>query len=160
MFVYRISKKSYINDLSGIGAGLYGGRWNPKGMNMVYTSSSIALASLEYLVHNYHLLSTAIISLAKIEVGVPSPILEYQSNELPENWNLQLGPQYATQQIGRDFILNGIDYMLKVPSAVVPGEFNLLLNPYHSRHSQTKIIEKIDPFVFDKRILNLVTSNN
>ena len=160
MFVFRISKNSYINDLSGIGAGLYGGRWNPKGVNMVYTSSSIALASLEYLVHNYHLLSTADICLAKIEVGSPSPILEYQANELPENWNLQLGSQDATQQIGRDFILNGIDYVMKVPSAVVPGEFNLLLNPYHSRHVQTKIKEKIDPFVFDKRILDLVTNNN
>ena len=160
MFVFRISKKSYINDLSGIGAGLYGGRWNPKGVNMVYTSSSIALASLEYLVHNYHLLSTADICLAKIEVGSPSPILEYQANELPENWNLQLGSQDATQQIGRDFILNGIDYVMKVPSAVVPGEFNLLLNPYHSQHVQTIIKEKIDPFVFDKRILDLVTNNN
>ncbi len=160
MFVYRISKKSYINDLSGIGAGLYGGRWNPKGVNMVYTSSSIALASLEYLVHNYHLLSTADICLAKIEVGIPSPILEYQSKELPENWNLQLGPQFATQQIGREFIMNGIDYVLKVPSAVVPGEFNFLLNPYHSRHAQTKIADIIDPFVFDKRILDLGTNSD
>lgn len=158
MFVYRISRKSYINDLSGIGAGLYGGRWNPKGVNMVYTSSSIALASLEYLVHNYHLLSTADICLVKIEIANPSPILIYQSAELPENWNLQLGPQYATQQIGRDFILEGIDYVLKVPSAVVPGEFNLLLNPYHSRHAQTKIVEIIDPFIFDKRILDLGTN--
>jgi len=160
MFVFRISKKSYINDLSGIGAGLYGGRWNPKGVNMVYTSSSIALASLEYLIHNFHLLSTADICLAKIEVGLPSPILEYQSNELPDNWNLQLGSQYATQQIGRYFALNGNDYVLKVPSAVAPGEFNLLLNPYHPSHAQTKIIEKIDPFVFDKRLLDLATNKN
>ena len=160
MFVYRISKKYYINDLSGIGAGLYGGRWNPKGVNMVYTASSIALASLEYLVHNYHLLSTADICLAKIDVSSPSPILEYQLSELPENWNLQLGTQYATQQIGREFIMNGIDYVLKVPSAVVPGEFNFLLSPYHSRHAHTNIVEMIDPFVFDQRLLDLATNNN
>jgi len=141
MFVYRISKKSYINDLSGIGAGLHGGRWNPKGVNMVYSSSSIALASLEYLFHNYHLLSTDKLCLAKIEVGSPSPLLEYKSKELPENWNLQLGTQYASQQIGKDFILSGICYVMKVPSAIVPGEFNLLLNPYHSQHSRTKILE-------------------
>jgi len=155
MFVYRISKKAHINDLSGIGAGLYGGRWNPKGVNMVYSSGSTALACLEFLVHNYHLLSTANICLAKIKVNFPSPILEYNANELPGNWNLQLGPQYSTQKIGRDFILEGIDYVLKVPSAIVPGEFNILLNPYHSRHVQTKIVELIDPFVFDKRILGL-----
>ncbi len=158
MFVYRISKKAYINDLSGIGAGLYGGRWNPKGVNMVYSSGSIALACLEFLVHNYHLLSTANICLVKIIVNFPSPILEYKANELPEYWNLQLGTQHATQKIGRDFIMEGIDYVLKVPSAVVPGEFNILLNPYHPRHAQTKIVELIDPFVFDKRILDLVTN--
>jgi len=155
MFVYRISKKTHINDLSGIGAGTYGGRWNPKGINIVYTSSSIALASLEYLVHNFHLLSTADICLAKIKIGRPSPILEYPAKELPLNWNLQIRQQYTTQCIGKEFYLEGNDYILKVPSAVVSGEFNLLLNPLHINHSKTKVAEVIDPFVFDQRILNL-----
>jgi len=153
MFVYRISKKTHIYDLSGIGAGLYGGRWNPKGINVVYTSSSIALASLEYLVHNYHLLSTTIICLAKIKIGASS-LFEYPLKKLPLGW-IQLKKQYATQQIGKEFFINGVDYILKVPSAVVPGEFNLLLNPQHEHHVNTKVVEVIDPFVFDQRILNL-----
>ena len=140
MFVYRISKKTRINDLSGIGAGLYGGRWNPKGINMVYTSSGTALACLEYMVHNFHLLSTAEICLAKIKIGTPSPILEYQAKELPVDWNLQLRQQYTTQNIGKKFYLKGTEYILKVPSAIVLGEFNMLLNPLHPHHARTKII--------------------
>ena len=155
MHVYRISKKVHINDLSGIGAGLYGGRWNPKGINLVYTSSSIALASLEYLVHNYHLLSTAEICLAKIKIGTPKPVQELQIKDLPLEWNLQMKELQATQQIGKEFYLQRNDYILKVPSAVVPQEFNILLNPLHKHHARTKVIEIIDPFVFDQRLLNL-----
>jgi RES domain-containing protein len=155
MHVYRISKKVHINDLSGIGAGLYGGRWNPKGINLVYTSSSIALASLEFLVHNFHILSTARVCLAKIEIGAAKSILELRNNDLPLNWNMQLSQQYATQRLGKEFLLNGSKYILKVPSAVVPGEFNLLLNPIHSNHVKTKVVEVIDPFIFDQRLLNL-----
>lgn len=155
MFVYRISKKSYINDLTGVGAGMYGGRWNPIGMNMVYTSGSIALATLEYLVHNFHLLSTAEICLAKIKIKNPALPHEISTSDLASGWNRQLHQQYATQQIGRDFIKKGTDYILKVPSAVVPGEFNMLLNPNHKYHTFTKVVEVIDPFTFDQRILNL-----
>lgn len=122
---------------------------------MVYTSGSIALASLEYLVHNIHLLSTAEVCLAKIKISKPSPILEYQMSELPKNWNLQMRNQRDTQQIGRDFYLRGEEYILKVPSAIIPGEFNILLNPNHIHHNRTKIVEVIDPFTFDQRILNL-----
>lgn len=155
MIVFRISKKAHIEDLSGIGAGLYGGRWNPRGMNLVYTSSSIALTSLEYFVHNYHLLSTAEICLAKIKIGKSTSLQEVESKDLPHDWNLPMKELNATQQIGKKFYLQGSDYILKVPSAVVPQEYNLLLNPLHKDHQHTKIIERIDPFVFDQRLLNL-----
>ncbi len=155
MVVYRISKKEYIQDLSGIGAGLHGGRWNPKGLNMVYTSGSIALASLEYLVHNYHLLSTTTVCLAKIEIGMPGEIMEYSIEKLPTGWNEQMRSLVSTQNIGKKMLLARNNYVLKVPSAVVPGEFNLLLNPLHAHHAQTKVMEMIDPFIFDQRVLNL-----
>jgi RES domain-containing protein len=155
MIVYRISKKNRINDLSGLGAGLYGGRWNPKGLNMVYTSGSIALAALEYLVHNFHILSTAEICLAKIKIAKPFPIREYKLKDLLPGWNKQMDLQFTTQQIGKEFYLKGTDYILKVPSAVVPGEFNILLNPNHKNHARTKVVDVIDPFSFDQRILDL-----
>ena len=155
MFVYRISKKEYCKDLSGIGAGLFGGRWNPRGVNMVYTSSSIALASLEYMVHNYHLLSTAKVCLTKIEISSSASITTMLGSNLPVGWDLQMSKQLATQTIGKDFFLKGDDYGLRVPSAVVPDEFNILLNPMHTDHSNTKIVKILDPFVFDQRLLKL-----
>ncbi len=158
MFVYRISKKEYVNDLSGTGAGLYGGRWNPKGLNMVYASGSIALACLEFLIHNYHILSTTRTCLAKIEIGQPEPLSEIETDRLPPDWNSKTKTPGSTQEIGRNFILNGKDYLLKVPSATVPGEFNILLNPYHKSHSQTRIADLIDPFSYDERLLKLTGS--
>jgi len=155
MIVYRISKKAHIQDLSGIGAGLHGGRWNPIGINLVYTSSSIALASLEYMVHNYHLLSTAEVCLAKIKIAGVSSILEVKAGTLSRDWNLPMSQQSATQQVGKDFFLKGNKYILKVPSAIIPQEHNLLLNPHHPHHKKTKIVEVIEPFLFDDRIINL-----
>jgi len=155
MFVYRISKKTYGKDLSGIGAGIYGGRWNPKGLNMVYSASSIALASLEFMVHNYHLLSTAKICMAKIEIASPFSLKEIPIQELPKGWNLQMQSQFLTQKLGKEFLQENKHYILKVPSAVIPGEYNLLLNPFHKEHSNTKVVDMIDPFVFDKRLFDL-----
>src|SRR3954470_8827955 len=54
MLVYRISKRSFAGDLNGIGARLYGGRWNSVGISMLYTASSRSLAILEILVHTTH----------------------------------------------------------------------------------------------------------
>ncbi|MBM2839324.1 MAG: family phosphorylase, partial [Deltaproteobacteria bacterium] len=51
MDLFRIAKTKYINDLSGNGARVYGGRWNEKGVAVIYTSESRALAALEFLVH-------------------------------------------------------------------------------------------------------------
>ena len=46
MIVYRLSKSKYSADLTGKGAEKAGGRWNSKGVAMVYTSTSRALVPL------------------------------------------------------------------------------------------------------------------
>ena len=158
MFVYRISKKEYSNDLSGIGAGLYGGRWNPKGINMVYAAGSIALAGLEFMVHNYHLLKTTTICMVKVKIPPQASVLPYSLKKMSEGWNSPLGYQEITKAIGKEFYLEARHYVLKVPSAVIPGEYNYLLNPQHKYHAETRIVNIIDPFVFDQRLLNLSKS--
>jgi RES domain-containing protein len=156
MIVYRIGKKEYINDLAGVGAGLFGGRWNPKGINLVYTAGSLSLAMLEFFVHNYHILSTSTICLARIEIRNTDRLQHYPISALPDGWNSPKGHSRLCRQIGKDFVKSGLDYLLKVPYVIVQGEYNILLNPAHSDHLHTKIIEIIDPFEFDGRLLELV----
>ena len=68
MLLYRISKSIYADDLSGTGAGFYGGRWNPKGFQMVYTAGSTSLAILEFLAHNFQLMPQLELTLATIDI--------------------------------------------------------------------------------------------
>ena len=79
MIVYRISKTKNIKDLSGTGARIFGGRWNNKGVSIIYASESRALATLEYLVHVPLSLMPTDLSLAAIKIPdsiVPKNILD------------------------------------------------------------------------------------
>ncbi|MEM7548488.1 MAG: RES family NAD+ phosphorylase [Bacteroidota bacterium] len=152
MHVYRICKRKYSNDLSGVGAGLYGGRWNPRGMNLLYTAGSISLACLEYLVHNIHLSEATDICLSIIEIPDDSKIHSVTKESLPDDWNETSYLPHSTQSVGEDFINAGKNYILMVPSAVVPNEFNYLINPQHSDHTKTKTVKKTDPFELDSRL--------
>lgn len=154
MLLYRISKATYSDDISGTGAGLFGGRWNPKGLNMVYTAGSISLATLEYLAHNIHLLATAEISLSIISIPHHASVRELNSDKLPAQWNSKMNLKQS-QEIGAEFLKESKSYILKVPSVIVPQEFNYLLNPNHAEHEQTKVVDKISPFEIDQRLFKL-----
>src|SRR5690349_20226228 len=86
MIVYRLSKGQYHADLSGKGAELYGGRWNSKGVALLYTSQSRALAFAEVAVHlpvrivpkDYYLVSISFTDTIKI--------LEIAEADLPNDW--------------------------------------------------------------------------
>ena len=68
MIVYRFCHKKYARELSGIGAKLKGGRWNPPGIAVLYTSASISLALLEILANAYSLDDLQMIQLMEIEI--------------------------------------------------------------------------------------------
>lgn len=150
MRVFRLSREKYANDLSGKGAAIFGNRWNSKGVEMLYTAESRALAMAEVLVH----LSLAALpdDYMMIEIEVPDSIqielLDF--NSLDENWNTNpLDSQ--TQKMGDMFIRSKEKCVLKVPSAVVKGDFNYLLNPNHPEINRIKI-KSITKFPFDKRV--------
>lgn len=150
MRVFRLSREKYATDLSGKGAAIFGNRWNSKGVEMLYTAESRALAMAEVLVH----LSLAALpdDYMMIEVEIPDfiqvELLNF--NSLDENWNTNpLDPQ--TQTLGDTFIRSKEKCVLKVPSAVVKGDFNYLLNPNHPEIDKIKI-KSITEFPFDKRV--------
>jgi RES domain-containing protein len=150
MILYRIAKCNYVNDLTGTGARLYGGRWNSEGHSMVYLASSRALAVLEALVHLPPLLLPDNFCLAEIEVADKS-IFTLDIKTLPYNW-AAISPPAELKQIGNQFLKETKHLMMKVPSSVVPEEFNYLLNPFHPDITKAEI-RSIHPFNFDDRLL-------
>ena len=149
MLLYRITNVKYADDLSGNGARLYGGRWNSEGKPMVYLASSRSLAVLESLAH---LVATNIPNeLVMLTIDAPDDFLEIPENVLPDNWN-EYPEQHILKQIGNSFLQRNEHLLLKVPSALVPEEFNYLLNPLHPKAGKVRIIKKA-PFNFDDRLL-------
>jgi RES domain-containing protein len=147
MLVYRLAKEIYAKDLSGKGAELSGGRWNSKGISMLYTGQNIALCVSELAVH----LPLGIIPIGYclVHIEIPDkPIFELK--KLPQNWNF-FPHLTETQKLGDKFIKDNKFFAMKVPSASIQGEFNYLLNPRHPNCKEVKI-KKIEKFGFDGRL--------
>lgn len=136
---YRLTQTKYMETaFDGEGARLNGGRWNSLGTRMVYTASSLSLATLEILVHTedisviYELFSVIPISFDH------SLVKTISGKSLPQGWN---APQSVseTQIIGDRWIEQGSLAILEVPSAVTGNESNYLINPFHPDFSLIKI---------------------
>lgn len=150
MNIYRISTCTYIGDKTGIGAKKYGGRWNSKGTAVLYTSDSRALCTAEIAVHTP--LGIAPKNFCILEMTIPSSIaiLEMDLNELPKNWNV-FPHSKSTQKLGDTFVSENKYVAIKVPSSVVMGDFNYVLNPSHPDFSKIEFKE-VKPFSFDQRL--------
>lgn len=146
MILYRFSRSEYAN-ISGEGARLKGGRWNSKGFPVIYTSSAISLALLELLIHSASY--EEIHSNVLIQIEVPDiPIKSLAKTSLKLNWQKDID---YSRFIGNEFLKNKESLLLKVPSAVIPDEYNVLINPGHSGVKKVKLISaKI--FEFDIRL--------
>ena len=152
MRIFRLSRIKYANELSGVGAAKFGNRWNSKGTEIIYSAESRALAMAEVAVH----LSLAALpkDFMMIEIEIPTSIKINILSEksLSENWN-NFPHTLETQLIGDEFIHSNKFCVIKVPSAVVKGDYNYLINPHHKEMKKIKIIE-ISDFPFDKRIFH------
>lgn len=150
MRVFRLSREKYSKELSGKGASKSGNRWNSKGTEIIYTAESRALAMAEVAVHLT--LATLPSDYIMMEIDIPNTIKIKHLNpkDLPNNWR-DHPPSNNTQKIGDDFIDTNDYCILKVPSAVVKGDFNLLINPNHKDFKSIKI-SSVSTFPFDKRI--------
>lgn len=152
MDVYMISRDKYIHDLSGAGAKAYGGRWNKPGTAALYTSEVRSLALLELIVHfnssaafnmNYYFVC--------IEID-ESKIMHVNPHVLPENlsglnlhslWNITESYFSSKELLG-----------IKVPSIIVPKEYNFVLNPLSFYYNDVRIAHN-EPAVIDARLNKL-----
>ena len=151
MHAFRIAKTAQISDLSGTGAMLYGGRWNQKNVPVTYTSENRALATVEYLVHVPLSIIPSSVSIACF--GIPDDIIPEQVSiaNLPKNWRAYPAPEELAQ-LGTEWALAKRSLLLRVPSVIVAGEFNLLINPKHPEITRVNIA-KIERYSFNKRLL-------
>ena len=150
MIVYRLAKSKYSHDLSGKGAEKTGGRWNSKGVAMVYTSASRALCTAEIAVHTPLGIMPKDFELISIEIPDSIKIFELSVNDLPKDWN-SIPHSGKTQELGDKFVRENKHAVMKAPSAVVQGDFNYLINSNHEDAKNVKII-KLESFVFDQRM--------
>jgi RES domain-containing protein len=147
---WRITKQKYAKSaFAGDGARIYGGRWNSPGTAMIYTAQSQSLAVLEMLVHldSPDLLRKYVLFQVSID---PSHVLDLSFATLPRNWRADPVPA-RVREIGDDWVARSASAVLRVPSALVPGESNFLLNPRHSDFGKLRIGKPI-PFQYDPRL--------
>jgi RES domain-containing protein len=157
LVAWRLQKPGYGNSasdlLSGEGAWRAGGRWNSRGRRVVYMSCSVSLATMEMLAQGNNV--KILPHYLKLSVNIPEGvILELGESDWPPGWDDPAIHHPGTQQIGDDWIDLAQSAALLVPSVVVPGEWNVLLNPAHADFSRIVagpvIAYSVDPRIAGK----------
>ena len=120
------------DSLSGKGAEISGGRWNRTGNPVIYTASNVSLAALETLVH----FNAALLPLNRILVRIEVSKDVWDERVVADSASLQVGwdvvpPGMVTLDFGDQWLRSGASALLQVPSAIVPEEYNVLINPRH-----------------------------
>lgn len=146
MIIHRIVQERYKEDLSGEGARIYGGRWNPKGKAALYCSEHISLCMLENMVNMVDDLIRRNFCLMTLEIP-DQKIHPIDTKALKKGWIKDFD---YTQWLGKQF-LEQEGFILKIPSAIVQEENNFMINPGHRDFKKVKVIQS-KPFHFDERL--------
>jgi len=149
MKVWRLARGEHVAP-SGEGAKKYGGRWNPPGLAVVYTSESLALAALEALVQADGDIFPTDLVILSAEILDTVPIQTIFPKALPSNWNQFPAPP-ALHIIGVDWVRTNKAVGLRVPSAVIAQEHNVLVNPSHPNFAHIPW-KNLGPFKWDPRL--------
>lgn len=156
MIVWRLVTVRFAQTaFSGEGARLYGGRWNHKGIPMVYTAGSQSLAMLEMLVQDEPLRARYVMIPATLPKNLK--IERISVAQLPIDWR-QHAAREQLQNIGSDWVKRRSSAVLAVPSAVIPAETNYLLNPLHATFSRIAIGEAQE-LITDLRLMRKAGSH-
>lgn len=146
---FRLVKARHATSaFSGEGARLVGGRWNLPGTPLVYASESLSLAALETFVHLQPV--DRRIRYVWFRIDIPANVDIDAPPALPKTWR-DAPPSEDTQLLGSHWVEQNKFVVLRVPSLLVPGEHNLLLNPAHAHFKRLKISAS-QPFEWDGRL--------
>jgi RES domain-containing protein len=150
MRFWRICPQRYAADAAGgEGARIFGGRWNSRGVGVVYASTSLALAAVETFVNLEPNLRPS--DLVSIEGEIPETleIRHLDIKVLPPVWHATRGE--SLRHFGDERIRSGSTAALFVPSAAIRGDWNVLLNPAHPDFGKIRF-HAPEPFEFDVRM--------
>jgi RES domain-containing protein len=148
---WRIVKARHAaKAFTGQGAKDYGGRWNSPGVPVIYVAGSAALAMLEMLVHlqSHDLLKRYVLFEVTFDLSLVTSV---RPTTLPRTWK-RSPPPPAVQLVGDSWIADARSAVLRVPSVIVPNEWNYLLNPAHADFRKITIGPK-QPARFDPRLI-------
>lgn len=147
---YRITRDTFAGTIgTGVGARDHGGRWNSKGVAVVYAAESRSLGAMEQLVHlvKPRILKGFVVASVTFEARKTKHL---DRATLPPGWDDPVAPP-ALRRFGDDWAAAGVNPVLSVPGAVVTGEWNYLLNPAHPAFAAMPK-SLAEPFVFDNRL--------
>ena len=153
MRAWRIAKEKRATDLSGKGAAIDGGRWNDQDVLAVYMGLSPAICCLETFVHA---VGEPTMPLKITCFDLPAEIslyLEVEANNLPEGW-ASLPADRPSMDYGTTWLKSNTHLGLIIPSAILPLERNIVINPNHHAASQIKVIQVYD-FMYDPRMFEV-----
>jgi RES domain-containing protein len=146
MIVYRITHQQYADSLTASGVC---GRWNDPGQFVIYTSENRSLACLENLVHRSGRGLHGLYRIMEISVPDDAPNTHILPTQLHDRWrNAQ---ENHCRNIGSPWYKANKELYLKVPSALVPQEFNLMVNTRHPLFSKVTLLQT-EAFLFDERV--------
>ena len=147
---YRIVREKFAaSAFTGEGAALTGGRWNSPGTRVVYTSATASLAALETLVHlNPAMQFTYLLIPIEFDEHLVEKI---QLASLPADWRDEPPPP-STKRLGDTWAKSARSVILELPSVIIPGETNYLLNTTHPDFKSITL-GKPEPFAFDQRLI-------
>jgi RES domain-containing protein len=148
---WRIVKAKLASTaFSGDGARRYGGRWNISGRPVVYVAQNASLAILETLVHlrTRELVQQYVLFHVQFDGRIMTAL---DPKDLPESWR-RIEPSPEVQRLGDAWLAGATSAVLRVPSVIVPTEWNYLLNPAHPHFPRIKIGPRI-PVRLDLRLI-------
>ena len=151
MRAYRLAYRQHILDVTGTGAQLYGGRWNPKGVPCVYASENLSLALLEKFVHAQAKENMAELMLLEIEIPDDGGLVYHtDTSRMVTDWAENVD---YSQWMGEQILMEPTIVAFSIPSVIVPSERNIVLNPQSNHFNQVLFSDPL-PFEMDSRLLD------
>ncbi|WP_315822559.1 RES family NAD+ phosphorylase [Paraflavitalea speifideaquila] len=150
MEVFRIAKEAFSKVLTSSGSA---NRWNRKGQQVLYAGSSRSLSSLELIVHKGSVVPTETYKVMVISIADEDYLCKkIHIKDLPANWRT-FAAYSALQKIGSDWFNKQETLILKVPSAVIPYEYNYIINTEHAVFKDKVHLARTEEYFWDSRLL-------